>query len=190
MYYSQLGQDKWVLEQMEGPGFFVEVGAYDGVKDSNTLALENRGWEGLLIEGDPKRAAKCARNRASLTHNVCVGDGTPGELYVAGVWSGLKGKCRSNIEAEHVRRNNPTIPVITVPLISIISSNIDYLSIDTEGNEYEILRDFVLAGGQFKLLTIEVGSVQSDLGKICDLLIPRGYRLDKITKWDAFFYHV
>jgi FkbM family methyltransferase len=188
--YSQLGQDSWVLERMPKRGFFVEVGAYDGVKDSNTLALEERFWNGVLIEADADRARLCRQNRCCTVIQACVGDGTPGELYQAGVWSGLKGKCRPNIEAEHVKRNNKTVGVATVPLIQLVSQPIDYLSIDTEGTEYEILRDFVLAGGKFQLLTIEVGSGQDDLGKICDLLIPRGYRLDKVTQWDAFFYHV
>ena len=38
--------------------------------------------------------------------------------------------------------------------------------------------------------TLQVGGGQDDLAKICDLLIPRGYRLDKVTQWDAFFYRV
>lgn len=188
--YSQLGQDAWVLERMPEGGFFVEVGAYDGIQDSNTLALEELGWTGVLVEADPTLAALCRKNRDCIVKNACIGDGTYGYFYQAGVWSGLKGKCRPNIEAEHVRRQNPAVLVATEPLSSLIPKEIDYLSIDTEGTEYEILRDYVLAGGKFKLLTIEVGSGQNDLGKICELLIPLGYRLDKVTQWDAFFYHV
>ena len=42
---------------MEG-GFFLEAGADDGVRDSNSLLLEvNRGWTGLLVEANPTRAA-------------------------------------------------------------------------------------------------------------------------------------
>ena len=47
---SQTGQDQWVLENWPQPGTFLELGAYDGIEFSNTLALEERGWRGYLIE--------------------------------------------------------------------------------------------------------------------------------------------
>jgi hypothetical protein len=56
-YHSQDGQDKFVDDQLKGMrgGFFIEAGAYDGVRLSNTLFLEKeKGWSGLLIEGNPK----------------------------------------------------------------------------------------------------------------------------------------
>ena len=48
MSYSQAGQDLWVLDKIK-KGYFLEIGAYDGIKFSNSLLLEENGWEGLLI---------------------------------------------------------------------------------------------------------------------------------------------
>jgi hypothetical protein len=60
-YYSQLGQDKFVddfLNQKEN-GFFVEVGAHDGSKFSNTKFFEeSRNWSGICIEPGPNEFMK------------------------------------------------------------------------------------------------------------------------------------
>jgi hypothetical protein len=48
--YSQYGQDTFVYENFfknKNDGFFVDIGAYDGVSLSNTLSLEELGWSGL-----------------------------------------------------------------------------------------------------------------------------------------------
>ena len=55
-FYSQLGQDKWILGKVFPritDGFFVDVGAYDAEIDSNTKALEVRGWTGICVEPFP-----------------------------------------------------------------------------------------------------------------------------------------
>jgi hypothetical protein len=56
-FYSQIGQDKWVLETVfpgVRDGFFLDVGSGDGTVGSNTKALEERGWRGLCIDPFPK----------------------------------------------------------------------------------------------------------------------------------------
>jgi len=56
-YYSQLGQDKWVLEKLDYKenGFFIEIGAYDGITLSNTYSLEKDfGWDGICVECNPE----------------------------------------------------------------------------------------------------------------------------------------
>ena len=56
-FYSQIGQDKWVLERMfpgERHGFFLDVGSGDGTQLSNSKALEERGWTGLCVDPFPK----------------------------------------------------------------------------------------------------------------------------------------
>src|SRR5208282_2318440 len=52
-YYSQLGQDKWVIENIfkhRRGGFFVDIGAYNGVDISNTYYMEQQlGWSGICV---------------------------------------------------------------------------------------------------------------------------------------------
>src|SRR4029077_1746907 len=57
-YRSQNGEDRWLEAHFGGKrsGFFVEVGAYDGVNLSNTYHFEQTGWTGVLVEPDPEMA--------------------------------------------------------------------------------------------------------------------------------------
>ena len=54
--YAQKGQDLWLLKflQQQTGGFFVDLGASNGVISNNTFLLERRyGWRGICIEPDP-----------------------------------------------------------------------------------------------------------------------------------------
>lgn len=57
-------------------GFYVELGANDGVSQSNTLRLEKKfNWKGVLVEPNNKNYLKCVQNRSELNaifHNACV----------------------------------------------------------------------------------------------------------------------
>ena len=55
-------------------GFFVEIGAYDGITQSNSVLLEKQGWNGLFIEASPGNFAKCCKNRPNMIteHAACV----------------------------------------------------------------------------------------------------------------------
>ena len=58
-------------------GFFVELGANDGIKQSNSLYFElKKNWKGVLIEPSPYNFQKCLQNRSkrnSIFCNACVG---------------------------------------------------------------------------------------------------------------------
>lgn len=68
--HSQSGEEVIVSEIMRrigvGTGFFVDVGAGDGIEGSNTRALAERGWAGLMVEGDRARARALAEGLRSL----------------------------------------------------------------------------------------------------------------------------
>jgi FkbM family methyltransferase len=65
-YTSLNGLDKKLIPYLpEGIGYFIEAGANDGIRQSNTHFLEKRrSWSGLLVEPVPRLAAKCAKNRS------------------------------------------------------------------------------------------------------------------------------
>jgi FkbM family methyltransferase len=64
-YTGLNGLDKKLIPFLpEGVGYFIEAGANDGVRQSNTHYLEKRrSWNGLLVEPVPRLAKKCANNR-------------------------------------------------------------------------------------------------------------------------------
>jgi len=66
-YFSQNGQDEFFLEELfvgQDSGFFVDIGANDGVTFSNTYALERKGWRGLCVEPHPDVFEQLRRNRS------------------------------------------------------------------------------------------------------------------------------
>lgn len=144
MYYSQSGQDKWVIETLnKKDGFFVDVGAYDGIQTSNTFALELMGWNGICIEANPDVFMQLEKNRKCTVIDQAVTNCAGLVLFSgdrinlnsgAKVWGNTLDKMLKTWEAPKV---------------------IDYLSIDIEGHEYTSLKDFPFDQYKFKLITIE-----------------------------------
>jgi hypothetical protein len=64
-YYSQIEQDKQFLTHRGNTdkGFYVEIGANDGVTFSNTKTLEDLGWDGICVECNPQAFEKLDENR-------------------------------------------------------------------------------------------------------------------------------
>jgi uncharacterized protein (DUF2249 family) len=87
-------QDQWVIEASQGQrdGFFVEIGGYDGLRHSNTLALEESfRWTGLLVEADPELFEQARVNRPNCRHlNVAVAHYKGQSRFTkGGPWGGL-----------------------------------------------------------------------------------------------------
>jgi len=140
MYYSQAGQDKWVLDQIPS-GYFVDVGAHDGIVSSNTYALERAGWTGLCIEANPSVYKTLTFNRQNCCNRVVSDkEGTLG-FYVDKVAHG-------GIQI-HCSRLVDILDEIAAPSV------IDYLSVDVEGHELNVLVGMDFSRYQVNLITIE-----------------------------------
>lgn len=151
---SQLSQDLVALaiNNFKLKGFFVEFGAADGVELSNTLLLERHfQWEGILVEPVARQYALCVANRSSLViHGAITGEsGEIVRIKDRGLFSGIV----RNVKTPFSRALSATTFAETHIGISLdhalknVSENrcIDYLSIDTEGNEFEILKGYTFA---------------------------------------------
>jgi FkbM family methyltransferase len=148
--FSQHGQDAYVYEtffKSNGQGYFVDVGAYDGVIFSNSLFFERHlGWSGICIEPLPAAFEKLRGSRTAICLNCAVAD-RDGKGEFVDVDMPNYGKMYSGLRAEydprHVRILNAYMTgarLIEVPLrrlADILDENgvrrIDYMSIDTEG---------------------------------------------------------
>lgn len=182
-------QDLWVMDILGGGPFeFLELGAYDGVTHSNTLLLEENGWMGTLIEGHHEHAEWCRKNRPNTkVIEAVIGDGREDYMVVGGQYTGLISTMPADFMVEHDRRNNKTYPVKTVPLTSLGIWHVDYFSLDTEGNEFEILKDWFEFGCFCELLTVEFRYDMSELKRLEWLCRDYGYRLDEVRGFDACF---
>jgi FkbM family methyltransferase len=148
--FSQHGQDAYVYEtffKSNGQGYFVDVGAYDGVIFSNSLFFERHlGWSGICIEPLPAAFEKLRGSRTAICLNCAVAD-RDGKGEFVDVDMPNFGKMYSGLRAEydprHVQILNAYMTgarLIEVPLrrlADILDENgvrrIDYMSIDTEG---------------------------------------------------------
>ena len=161
---SQWGEERTLLPALleaagAAPGSFVELGAYDGLTYSNTLALEKCfGWTGLLIEANPANHAKLARSgrAATIVHSAVCSEGV-GHLRVsdasgpaASVGVSSSGVSSSGVSSSGVSSSGATqsgatrgqlVPCTTLPAL-MASAGISrgtFLSLDVEGAEEAVI---------------------------------------------------
>jgi FkbM family methyltransferase len=197
---SQLGQDLWVLERTgyKRAGFFVEFGATDGVSLSNTYLLETEfGWDGICAEPNPKFFAELKKNRRCRVSRDCIGarTGEEVEFVFADAYGGALAHISSDMHAERRRpylADSKNIQCLkTVSLSDFLKkhgapSQIDYLSIDTEGSEFEILSTFPFEEWTIMNITVEHNFTPLRQA-IKDLLCSKGYQCHE-ADWDDWYF--
>jgi FkbM family methyltransferase len=172
-YQSQYEQDRFVDEVIfngRNNGFFVDIGAYDGITLSNTYYFEKyRNFNGICIEPNPSVYRRLVDNRASKNMNVCVGNakGRVKYLCVEGyaemlscIYDESKKDHISRI-GESIRNHGGSIELIEVDLLTFkdimegYSGKIDFLSIDTEGSEMEVIEFIDFSKYHISVLAVE-----------------------------------
>ena len=176
--YSQGCEDWWAWQHWFAdrtrPGFFLELGALDGVQYSNTLFFEETlGWDGLLIEVDPNNfdmlccncrkatavhAAVC--NTSRTVNFVSGGRGATGGILEfmdrahRDTWisdTGTKAKKKREVKKE---------PILCAPLRDTFNAlnvtHIDFMSLDVEGAEMEVLHSIDWAITTVDVMVVEV----------------------------------
>lgn len=146
-------------------GFFVDVGAYDGVESSNSYALELMGWKGICIEANSDAFDKLTQIRKSINVNLAVNN--------------IDGLCA--FTGDRIGLGGGLMPCST--LTGILDKYecphiIDYLSIDIEGKEFDVLSVFDFHKYSVRLMTVEhnlycEGPYNKD--RIFELLSSKGF---------------
>jgi FkbM family methyltransferase len=197
--------DKRLLQHVRRRrGIFVELGAFDGVSQSNTAWLEaNRGWRGILVEAIPEAYEQCVRNRplATVVNCACVSDEYSDpmvEMVYAGLMSIVRG-ARSSDDADEawvslgedlqqLDRYTCSVPART--LTAVLDEHrlrcVDLLSLDVEGYEIEVLKGFDLE--RFRPSHILVEEWRGS--EVAHHLIGRGYRKAAELARGQFTYDV
>jgi len=182
-YNSQIGQDAWV-ESVLGPkknGYFVELGACDGIYYSNTLYFEKRyNWAGLCIEPNDVYFEKLVQTRNCSVSNELVSseEGHVVDFLMCESTSGISDTAGPFTKSDKVVKKRTTTLGALLDKYKA-PSVIDYLSLDVEGHEYEILSTFPYEKYKFRTLTVEhnaphVGPVEQN--RIRALLESKGYK--------------
>jgi len=167
-FRAQFGEDRLLDDYFEHKraGFFVEIGAYNGVDFSNTYYFEQNGWRGLLVEPDAEEAANCraSRPRSRVIECAAVGPESVGEVtfQVVPGWRALSARAVSRRRAGEELVGSLEIEERTVPARTIDSilqevepPEIDFVTIDVEGGEWDVLRGFSLPTWKPQVVIIE-----------------------------------
>lgn len=197
---AQLFQDLWVLWELDlhKHGYFVEFGAFDGRRLSNTFLLEKEyGWRGVLAEPNPEMHDAIRENRSAILDERCVlttsGDRIDLIVTHEAEYSSIDRHTQSDSHAP-LRSRGRRVSVPTVSLADLLHEHdappvIDYMSIDTEGSELEILKAYDWSR-HIRCLSIEHNHTRNH-ESIDELLHRYGYvrRFADLSKWDAWYIH-
>jgi FkbM family methyltransferase len=191
-----------VLSELEFKtgGFFVEFGAANGVDLSNTYLLEkNFGWRGILAEPGRAWYADLKKNRTGQIDTRCVWKESNSILTFNetdyGEYSTIDSFSSLDIHAAD-RETGQRYSVETISLIDLLGQygaprTIDYLSIDTEGSEYDILSSFDFSKYEFRVITCEHNFTPLR-EKLHLLLTEKGYvrKLQSASHFDDWYVRV
>lgn len=212
-FHSQYAQDKFISETYfkgDFKGFFVDIGAHDGITLSNTYFFEaERGWSGICVEPIPEVFAELRKTRNCICVEGCVanrsGDGqllkvshpvnAAPDCHIE-MLSGLQDKydprhlARIQREVAECHGTSELIPVKCYQFNELLEKNgishVNFLSVDTEGNEFDII-----SGIDFDRYKIDVIAVEDNYGdsRFLSFLKEKGYNYITRLCSDLIFVH-
>lgn len=172
--FSQSGEDT-TLDKLLGykkRGFYVDIGAYDPYRFSNTMRFYQRGWRGINIEPDPERFKSFVSLRSRDTNlNVGIASKEGALEYFAmdppTLSTFSQSQARSYVKDGFILRKKQKIRVKTLKNVLgqyAKKKKIDFLSLDVEGFEMEVLKSHDWKKFRPKFLCIET-AVDDNKGK-------------------------
>jgi len=196
---AQILQDIFVLDYFDykRDGYFVEFGATNGRNLSNTYILEKYfGWNGIVAEPAKKWQNDLRQNRSCIIETDCVWSSTGETLQFVEAKSAELSTISNFKDLDihsKVRIEKKKYNVLSLSLIDMLGRHnapkrIDYLSIDTEGSEFEILKNFVFSKYSIGVITCE-HNFGENREKIKELLESNGFiRVhEKISQFDDWY---
>lgn len=194
---SQMGTEEWLINNIfkdYNNGYFVEIGCYNGIDCSNTIVLEKFfGWSGINVEAGEINYNKLKLNRCNIiTVNAAVSNtvGTP----VKFAERGGQGKIVSEITKETKKFQEKVENIITIKtntLTNILNTHnapnmIEYLSVDVEGHEIEVLEGVDFQKYMFLVMQIEKNNKKKE---IISFLNKYKYKYIQDISGDSLFLH-
>lgn len=189
---AQLFQDIWAQHELgwKRDGFFVEFGAADGEHFSNSWMLEKHfGWTGIIAEPNPDFHEALRANRDCTLLFECIystsGLSVPFRRHTVGEFS--------RVWLEPASEAHRIVQVPTITLNDALKANgaprvIDFMSIDTEGSELDILEGFDFDAWDVRTLCVEHNMTPAR-DQISKLLKSHGYkrRFAEISRFDDWY---
>jgi len=197
-YYSQNGEDVllWRVFANRAPGIFVDIGAHNGLALSNTLSFEQQGWTGLCVEAHPVYAKECTANRKAIVVHAAAGkedkDSVAFYLTAMGHLSTLNKSSESYFRSAF-KKHFTGFKEVKVPLCTVNTlldrckfDHIDFISIDVEGTELDVLHGFDIK--KFKPRIVLSEAMHRALEqKLIEYMTTQGYIYARKTGYNLFF---
>ena len=147
--YSQKEEEKYILNYFKNVSYgrFLDIGAYNGVKYSNTRALFEKGWRGVVVDPAPTSVAALTELygdvKGMAVVDQCIGEySTPVDFYES------PNDAYSSTEIEHVQFwtergiqfERHTVPMVTWrQLLGAVGADFYFVKIDAEGMSVRLL---------------------------------------------------
>jgi FkbM family methyltransferase len=196
---AQLFQDLFVLHELQDlkSGFFVEFGATNGITLSNTYLLEKAfGWKGILAEPAVVWHERLRQNRSCVLDTRCLWSESGKVLQFDEVPEAELSTIRSFADGDthsSSRKNAQHYDVHTITLDDLLATHdapktIDFLSVDTEGSEFAILKAFDFSKHDVRIITVE-HNYTSAREDIYALLTDKGFirKFEHFSQWDDWY---
>ncbi|MDR3162235.1 MAG: FkbM family methyltransferase [Helicobacteraceae bacterium] len=202
-FRGQLDQDLLAYLYFKGKknGFYLDIGAHDGLSINNTYVFERLGWRGACVEPLPDIFERLRQNRKCDCYNVAISDQTEDNVDFIKVGGGGTNYTEmfSGLEARlpSVRKKNikscERIKVKTMTFDDLMKNypdvtHIDFLSIDVEGAEMSILKSIDFTKYTFGLMAAENNEEVIGQGdELKAFMLDNGYDVLLEHRWDIFF---
>lgn len=191
-----MNQAEFILSLVGFPGYFVDIGAYDGISNSNTFLLEQNGWQGICFEPNLNAYVKLNKNRKCLCCNMAISDENYDNepfIIVEGYAEQISCILRYTPK-EHLDRikndlqgGSKRTGMVKVRKFSdeIYRKDITYLSIDAETHEMAILSGIDFNYHNISYISFEKNNYDTnDCGAF---LQSKGYKFIKQIAADHFY---
>jgi FkbM family methyltransferase len=197
--HSQIMQDLWVCFELgeKYQGYFVEFGATNGKKNSNTWLLEKRlGWSGILAEPNTFWHEALHLNRSAHIEHLCVSSasGQRVSFFTTDDSDPELSAIADFADEDHfaeVRSKAPRVEIETISLDDLLDKYqapevIDYMSVDTEGSELDILSAYSFRRRP-RLISVENNHKTEK--PLQALLESKGYErvFKPFSQWDGWY---
>ncbi len=189
MNYSQYDEQKYILDACPDVGRFLDIGAYHPKVFSNTRALYEAGWSGMMFEPGPRQMLDLISeygNEPRITLVAAAVGLEAGELPLR-VTDDATCTLSETFAENHEESNYTgtiTVPVLTLERIFLRWGNFDFINLDAEGVSADLFMELMKTEARPRCICVEH---DGRLTELADTATRKGYRVTLVNGTNAVF---